>query len=313
MKTFTKSAIVLFTACFLLFSALPSYAGNPTFARIKKAEATRQQLVKKGLPDLVVSIQATAGLKAGKKIPSCKIKVKNIGTRTAKGTKTAGNKGYMVDVVLSSNSHIPMALAAYSPSFHEDVLLQGGRISITPDLKPGQSKVFDLSGVLTIPANTPAGSYYVGGFVDSAAKIRESNERNNTTARRVKIAAKAQVRPFQVISPNMSQDFQIVANKIRIKVVFNKVVKKASILPKVNFRVKTEKDFNAAGTITWVNNHTLIWTSTKAVHDLLTFDPDGFFKLIILDSVEDSGGTGLDGDKNGVEGGTFTNDFILLG
>lgn len=313
MKTHTKLTTVLFAVCFLLCSSLPSFAGSTTFTEMKKVSSAKKRHVKKGLPDLVVSIDATAALTAGDKIPSCKVTIKNIGKRLAKGTQSAGGSGYMVDVTLSSDNNIPMALANYSPSFHEDVLLQGGRISNTPDLKPGQSKTFNLSGVMTIPTNTPAGSYCIGGFVDSAKKIKESNERNNTTCKRVKIAAKPQVRPFQVISPSMSQDFQIVGNKIRVKVVFNKSVKKGTILPKVNFRVQTEKDPNAAGTITWVDSHTLIWTSTKAVSDLLTFDPDGFFKLIILDSVKDTNDTRLDGDKNGLEGGTFTNNFTLVG
>lgn len=313
MKTYTKPVTLLFALCFLLCSAFTSFAGSTTFTEMKKVSPAKKRLVKKGLPDLVVSIDATAALTAGDKIPSCKVTVKNIGKRLARGTQSAGGSGYMVDITLSSDNHIPMSLANYSPSFHEDVLLQGGRISNTPDLKPGQSKTFNLSGVMTIPANTPGGAYCIGGFVDSAKKIRESNERNNTTCKRVKVAAKPQARPFQVISPNMSQDFQIVANKIRMKVIFNKSVKKATILPKVSFRVQTEKDPNAAGTITWVDSRTLIWTSTKAVGDLLTFDPDGFFKLMILDSVKDTGGTRLDGDKNGVEGGTFTNNFTLLG
>lgn len=167
--------------------------------------------------------------------------------------------------------------------------------------------------MLTIPSDTPTGSYCVGGFVDSAKKVQESNERNNTTCKRVKIKGKPYERPLQVVAPNMSQHFQVVAGRIKIKVVFNKPVKKSSLVPGSNFKVETEKDTNANGTIIWVDNQTLIWTSTKVVHDLLDFDQNGFFKLFIFDSVRDATGASLDGDKDGSTGGTFINDFVLLG
>ena len=314
MKNQMKLTTIFLGLCLLFCTALASWAGNATITDKKRTISSKTVLTKKtGLPDLVVSINATAGLEAGKKIPSCKVTVKNIGKALAQGTESAGNKGYMVDVVLSSDGLIPMSFAVYSPSFHEDVLLSGGRISITPDLKPGQSKIFDLSNVLAIPSDTPTGSYCIGGFVDSAKKVIESNERNNTTCQRVKIKGKPCERPFQVTSPGISQDFQVVTGKIKIKVRFNKPVKKATLVPGTNFKVKTEKDLNANGTIIWVDNHTLIWTSTKSVNDLLRFDPDGFFKLFIFDSVRDAIGIKLDGDKNGSAGGTFINDFVLIG
>ncbi|MCK5313021.1 MAG: hypothetical protein KAJ62_12975 [Desulfobacteraceae bacterium] len=314
MKNQMKLTTILLALGFLLCTTFASWAGNATITKEKRTISSKINLAKKiGLPDLIVSINATAGLEAGEKAPSCKVTVKNIGKALARGTKSAGNNGYMVDIVLSSDGLIPMSLAVYSSNFHEDILLSGGRISNTPDLKPGQSKTFDLSNVLTIPSDTPTGSYCIGGFVDSAKKVKESNERNNTTCKRVKIKGKPYERPFQVTSPGMSQDFQVVAGKIRIKVVFNKPVKKATLVPGTNFKVRTEKDPNANGTIIWVDNHTLIWKSTKDVHDLLRFDPDGFFKLFILDSVRDTTGTNLDGDKDGSAGGTFVNDFVLIG
>ncbi|MCP3899750.1 MAG: hypothetical protein GY707_08570, partial [Desulfobacteraceae bacterium] len=298
MKTQTKLTTILLALCIIFCTAVASWAGTTTMSKKKTMIRSKPILVtKKGVPDLIVSINVTAGLEAGKKIPACKVTVKNIGKGFAKGTQSAGNNGYMVDVVLSSDGLIPMSLAGYSPNFHEDVLLSGGRISNTPDLKPGESETFDLSNVLTIPSDTPSGSYCIGGFVDSAKKVKESNERNNTTCQRVKIKGKPYERPLQVSFPGMSQDFQVVAGKIRIKVVFTKSVKKATLVPRTNFIVETGKDPNAHGTTTWVNNRTLIWTSVKDVHDLLEFRPDGFFKLIINDSVKDTTGTNLDGDK----------------
>ncbi len=314
MKTQTTTMTILLALCILFFTALASWAGTATMSKKKTMIRSKPILVtKKGVPDLIVSINTTAGLEAGKKIPVCKITVKNIGKGIAKGTQSAGNNGYMVDVILSSDGHVPMSFASYSSNFHEDVLLSGGRISNTPDLNPGQSETFDLSNVLTIPADTPSGSYCIGGFVDSAKKVKESNERNNTTCQRVKIKGKPYERPMQVSFPGMSQDFQVVTGKIKIKVVFTKPVKKVTLVPRTNFIVETEKDQNAHGTITWVNNHTLIWTSTKDVKDLLGFHPDGFFKLIINDSVKDTTGINLDGDKDGSTGGTFENNFILIG
>jgi hypothetical protein len=311
MNNKTKLTTILMVLCFLIFSALASWAGSATITSNKKAVRSKVLLTsKKGLPDLIVSINATVGLEAGNTIPSCKVTVKNIGKSVARGTETAGSNGYMVDVVFSSDGMVPMSFASYSPNFHEDVLLSGGRVSVTPDLNPGQSKTFDLSNVLTIPSDTPSGSYCIGGFVDSAKKVKESNERNNTTCQRVKIKGK---KPFQVAFPSMSQHFQIVAKKIKIKVVFTKPVKKASLVPGTNFKVRTEKVANANGTILWVDNKTLIWTSTKDNQDLLKFDPDGNFTLLIFDSVKDTTGISLDGDEDGIAGGTFKNNFVIIG
>ena len=146
--------------------------------------------------------------------------------------------------------------------------------------------------------------------MDSAKKVKESNERNNTTCQRVKIKAK---KPFQVTFPSMPHHFQVVAGKIKIKVVFNKPVKKSTLNPGSNFHVQMPNNTYADGIITWVDNYTFIWTSTKDVHDLLIFDPDGLFRLFILDSLKDTTGTKLDGDKDGNANGTFQNNFVLIG
>jgi hypothetical protein len=314
MKTQKQLTIILLAFCFVLSTTLASWGKNATMELKKKSVPVVNKQVtlskKRGLPDLVVSINTTTGLESGAKIPGCKVTVKNIGKAIAIGTDSSPGKGYMVDIMLSADGNIPMAAAMYSPNFHEDVLFAGGRISVTPDLKPGESKTFDLSNYLLIPKDTPSGSYCIGGFVDSQKKVKESNERNNTTCKRVKIKG---IKPFQVSFPGMSHDFQIVSGKIKIKVVFNKSVNRASVIVGTNFKVKAEKILYPNGTLTWVDHHTLIWTSIKDYRDLLKFDSDGFFQLIIFDSVKDTTGMQLDGDNDGSAGGTFINDFVIIG
>ncbi len=438
-----KLTIVLMSVFFMFAIALPSWSASKTKTTVKSSAIQKKKPVlthkpSKDRPDLIVSIQAPNGMKAGEKIPSCKVKVTNIGKATARGTQTAGNNGYMVDIVLSSDGHIPVTFAAYSTSFSEDVLLQGGRISNTPDLKPGQSKVFSLPNYLLIPADTPTGGYCLGGVVDSGKKVVESNERNNTCChkmrikgadkpdlivsdikvvkdcwikvtiknisttaglpswvysgphvtkagiqmytdgapwggmiikmfdptgklkhpnssvsklwfkgspglqlpsglhsvkvivdvhnkidesndtnntltRRLKCKDAQQEKPLQVTNLVNSQDFKLVGGKIQITVKFNKDVNIATVIPKSTFKVKMETNPNADGTITWSGNRTLIWTSSRNYHDLCVFDSDCFFTLTITDSVKDTGGGRLDGDKNGAAGGDFNHNFTIIG
>jgi len=138
-------------------------------------------------PDLIVSLHSNTKLQAGKRIPTLKVIIKNNGKKVAKGTETMGSNGYMIDIILSHDKKLPVKFATYSQNFHEDVLLKGGRISNTPDLLPGESKSFDLSNYIVIPADTPKGLYCLGAVIDPGKKINELNENNNTFCKRVKI------------------------------------------------------------------------------------------------------------------------------
>ena len=132
-------------------------------------------------PDLVVEINSPAIVPPGEAPGTVTVTVTNVGNSAAPGTQSADIDGYMVDIVLSSDDVLPIQFAVYSPNYSEDVLLQGGRISNTPDLAAGESKTFTLPApALKIPADTPPGEYCIGAVVDPGKKITESNENNNT-------------------------------------------------------------------------------------------------------------------------------------
>jgi hypothetical protein len=184
-----RKLVILLSALGLVFSmTFPSYAESKS--QLKKRPPEKTDIAQKVLrrpPDLTIRIDATDTVRGGASIPHCKVVVKNIGKSIARGTSTAGNRGYMVDVVLSSDTHVPVGLAGYSPNFSDDVLLKGGRISNTPDLLPDQSRTFFLNNVLIIPYDTKSGKYSLGGIVDSGKKITENRENNNTTCRKLRV------------------------------------------------------------------------------------------------------------------------------
>lgn len=129
-------------------------------------------------PDLIVSVSAPDASIPGVNLSPIQVTVRNIGDSVAAGTKSAGSNGYMVDVFLSSEKNAPKGFAIYSPSYSEDVLFRGGRISNTPDLKPGEEFTFTLDAGL--PVNIPVGKYFLGATVDAGRLLAELDETNNT-------------------------------------------------------------------------------------------------------------------------------------
>ncbi|MGD1701596.1 S8 family serine peptidase [Dapis sp. BLCC M229] len=136
-------------------------------------------------PDLQVTISIPDSTTPGSELSPIEVTVKNNGDATAFGTDSAGSDGYMVDLILSSDTEVPDEFAIFSPNYNEDVLLQDGRISNTPDLAPGEEWVITDSG--GIPADTPEGDYYLAAQVDPGKKIAESNETNNVAFEPLKI------------------------------------------------------------------------------------------------------------------------------
>jgi subtilase family serine protease len=163
-----------------------SNEGNNSFCKrvyIKNEQTPR-------LPDLQVRFTCPNTIVAGQDIGyEIKLRVWNPGTAPAAGTDTAGNNGYMVDLMLSTDTNTPGGWAVYSANFSEDVLLKGGRISNTKTLNPGQSRIYPVGG--GIPADTPSGTYYICAKVDAGNKITESNEGNNSYCKRVYIKNKS--------------------------------------------------------------------------------------------------------------------------
>lgn len=134
--------------------------------------------------------------------------VLNRGDATASGTNSAGSAGYMVDVIISSDASAPIRFAVYSPTFVEDALLRGGRMSRTDDVPPGGRVEFRGPTVMLgsppapydyysfpLPSGMRPGEYHVCVQVDPGGRIAESNERNNTTCMGITL------RPLRLIRP----------------------------------------------------------------------------------------------------------------
>lgn len=144
-------------------------------------------------PDLIVEISGPSTINAGNSPETVIVEVKNVGNATAPGTLTKGDQinsdGYMIDIVLSSDNHLPIQFALVSDTFREDMLLKGGRISRTQDLAHSESKTYTFSApALLIPADTPQGEYCLGAVVDSGKRVEESNEVNNTACHNISIS-----------------------------------------------------------------------------------------------------------------------------
>jgi C1A family cysteine protease len=123
-------------------------------------------------PDLTVSILGPATAKPGQELgTSIKVKVTNRGTVEAKNV--------VLDLVLSSNTTVPVKFATYSASYSDDVLLKGGRENIA-SIPAGATVSVVLNGSNQIPTNTPKGKHYLGAVVDPGKAINELKEDNNT-------------------------------------------------------------------------------------------------------------------------------------
>jgi hypothetical protein len=190
-----------------LFGLLFLFSSTMSMGQVQQ-QTTQQQITHKPrltlipLPDLQVNFSCPSTIVVGADIVSqVTLKVWNSGNAPAIGLTTASKNGYMVDLMLSTDTNTPVRWAVYSPNFSEDVLLRGGRISNTETLKPGQSKVYQVGA--RIPADTPTGVYYICAKVDAGNKITEVNEANNSFCKRVYIKNKNLKLPnFKIITDN---------------------------------------------------------------------------------------------------------------
>ena len=168
--------------------AAPAAGDPPVAIAIPRGPLTAAFLLR---PDLVVTVTGPAQAVTGTEI-SVKVTVQNKGKGSAPGT-AAGAKGYMVDLILSSDSYVPLKPAVYpsyagatDADFLEDMLMRGGRISNTQTLAAGASAVYTLP--VLIPKRTPPGIYCLAAYVDSQAAVAESNETNNISCYRLLVA-----------------------------------------------------------------------------------------------------------------------------
>ena len=110
------------------------------------------------------------------------------GRATAAGTRAGASRGYMLDLVLSSDADVPTGPATFSATFAEDALLRGGRVSDTPDLAAGGTAVRRAGAF--IPADTPPGKYFLCARIDPTNQIVETDENNNVACVPIEIRNK---------------------------------------------------------------------------------------------------------------------------
>ena len=134
--------------------------------------------------DLKVAITVPTTISAGATFRPAQRGI-NAGEWFAFGSRP-GQPGYVLDVVLSSDTSVPLGLAQYSPNYFEDVLLERGRIDPTPDLQAGDDLLLPTA-TMKIPSNTPKGKYYVCAQIDPAGVIGEMAEDNNLDCRPILI------------------------------------------------------------------------------------------------------------------------------
>ena len=143
------------------------------------------------LPDLRVEISGPARVRPGDDVEALtRIVASNHGEAPAAGTLDPDTAGYMVDLVLSRDSILPVRWAAPSPTFVEDMLLTGGRISRTERLAPGESRVVS-EGAATLAPDTPPGRYCLGAVIDPGTRVAETDENNNTACHWIEVEAPA--------------------------------------------------------------------------------------------------------------------------
>ena len=128
-------------------------------------------LLHKGLlrPDLVVAFPlARQPFKPGL-ARSIILKVRNTGKAAA--------KNFFVDFIISTDKSAPLQFATYSATWHEDVLVKGGRMHID-HLAAGGLATLKLKMPIFKPKGMPK-TVYLGAVADSGKTVAESNEKNN--------------------------------------------------------------------------------------------------------------------------------------
>jgi|GEM_PF-3159795 len=189
MKNSRSMVLTLFLVAAFLFTCLqvsPAQVVKPT-QRVLKSP-----VMKHALPDIAVELKSPRSLAvpmtAGKMNPGLtpgsligkqvQVVVKNIGNRdTGK---------FFVDVVLSTDTKVPVKMATYSPIFQEDVLILGGRLSVI-NLAPGKSQTLSLPAQSKIPDKIKTGIYYLAAVADPGQTVKEKDERNNVALMRIKV------------------------------------------------------------------------------------------------------------------------------
>lgn len=139
--------------------------------------------------DLTPIIGARADARPGDAV-MITLEIRNPGDANCPGTREIAS-GYMVDIFLSTDRTAPSTWAVYAPTWSEDVLLRGGRVSNTQSVPAGSSFRYGAPryeiGPFILPTGMPPGAYYLCAGVDLGNRVAESNERNNTACNNMRI------------------------------------------------------------------------------------------------------------------------------
>jgi hypothetical protein len=234
------------------------------------------------LPDLKVKFtapsSAVAGTDIGKQI---KLEVVNFGTAVAPGSKP-DQKGYMVDLVLSTDTTHPAGWATYKPTFQEDVLLKGGRVSRTENLNPRQIKAYPVGA--GIPSDTPTGSYYICARVDPGDKVPELRENNNVFCRRIYIKGKGDNCQVKYPNPRIRYSHTDSVGRVYIPVInwklySDEMFRKAPELPPCGLNTESAR--------TWVDIYDA--TTDNRIYGFCAFDSKDDLKKIWFKPTKKSG------------------------
>lgn len=142
------------------------------------------QTYDRNLPDLTAKLSCPSSAMAGEKLKNkISVKIMNIGKGVA--------KDFSVDLVISSDTSIPVKFATYTPNFAEDALLLGGREHVS-ELKGNSSMGLRLNGANKIPEDIPSGYYYIATVVDPGNIVQETNEGNNVALCKIYVKGKSE-------------------------------------------------------------------------------------------------------------------------
>lgn len=127
--------------------------------------------------------------------------------------------------------------------------------------------------------------------------------------------------PFQIVYPVTSQDFSINSDdQLVMAVEFTHAVDMSSLAPGINVILDTNVVTNAEITVApGDTNKEIVITSAASTADLLRFTQDAWFTLTLKGEswyappVRSRAGVRLDGNSDGVGGGVFEHDYIILG
>ena len=116
---------------------------------------------------------------------------------------------------------------------------------------------------------------------------------------------------LEVSFPGTSQDFQVNdSNQLVLTIRFSEDIAFDSLIAGSNVILNTEDVTNASITIAvGATANEIVITSDGTVGDLLTFDPDGFFSIVL----KATGGNPVESVDGHVLAGDYMHNYVLIG